>query len=631
MVLQKMRAGAQGIFAKVLVGLIVFVLAVTGFGAIQFFAGGEPIAATVNGDDITQRALDFEISRHRARQRSQMGGEVADEVLDRLVDRAAVLQSLIVHALLGQFARELDLSVSDRTVQQRIRESFAGVEGFDEVMYRNWLAGLGHTPSSYQADQAARELRNQISASVVETGFVTDRELRRSAEIIGQRRDIAYLLFDIASFTDEAAIGNGEIEEHYGNFLDDYLTEERFDFDFVRLPRAPLEADVVIGEEEIEVAYRDQVAAMPEPRRHTAHILLEVNDERSVSDAIAILSKVRDAIEAGESFEDHARAISEDPSAEQGGDLGSVGKGVFPAPFESALWALAPGQLSDPVETEFGVHLIKLVAIEAVDVPTLDERRETIIAELRGAEADRRFDELLREADELAFEEGDTLQGLTDRYGVAVETVEGVTRSSREGFFADASVRQVAFGDEVVVEGFNSSAVATTDAVVVVRLRQRHPPTERSLDEVREEIRSRLARERARQLTEDAAFDALTMWEDGATPTELEEGTGLDWQRADGVERTDQTVPAEILATVFEMAAPAKNQRNPEVAVLADGSHALVVLSNVTLGDYGAMTDGDRNALVRSLEQLVANQDLAALVRSLRAEASIRAIDIADG
>lgn len=631
MVLQKMRAGAQGIFAKVLVGLIVFVLAVTGFGAIQLFSGGEPIAATVNGDDITQRELEMETQRERAVQRNRLGGEISDELLDRLIDRRAVLESLIVNTLVQQFAGELDLSVSERAVQQHIRSSFSGVEGFNDAMYRNWLAGFGHTPSSYQAEQAARLLQNQVSSSLGETTFVTQRELRRYARVLGQRRDIAYLLFDVDTFAAEVEVTEEEIEEHYGNFLDDYMTAEQFDFDYVRLLRAPFEAEVVVEEDMIELAYQDEIAAMPEPGRRAAHILLGVSEERGVEDAMAVLSDVRRAIvEEGASFEERARAISEDSaSADQGGDLGIIRSDILPAALEDALWALAPGEVSMPVETEFGVHLIKFVEVEDVDVPTLAERAVDIEAELRSREAEQLFEDMRREVDELAFEEGDTLDGLKERYGLEIESLEGATRSSRDGIFADLAVRQAAFADEVLVEGYNSPAVAAADAAVVIRLRQRHPSTERPLDEVREEIQGRLALERARRLTEDAAFDALGKLADGATPAELADTTGIAWQRADSMERTDQSVPAEVRATAFEMVAPEPGERASDVAALGDGSRALVVLSNVVLRDYGAMSEADRNALARSLAQLAAGQEQDALIRTLRTDASISAIDFA--
>ena len=629
MVLQKMRAGAQGIFAKVLVGLIVIVLAVTGFGAIQLFSGGEPIAATVNGDDITERELDVETERERAVQRNRLGGEISDELLDRLVDRRAVLESLVVNTLVQQFAHDLDLSVSERTVQGHIRSSFAGVDGFDDAMYRNWLAGFGHTPSSYQTEQAARLLQNQVSTSLGETSFVTERELMRYARVLGQRRDIAYLLFDVDEFATQVEVTEEEIEEHYGNFLDDYMTPEKFDFDYVRLLRAPFEAQVVVDEAMIELAYQDEIAAMPEAGRHAAHILLGVNDERSVEDAIAALSEVRRTIvEEGASFEERAREISED-SADQGGDLGIIRREILPEALENALWVLTPGEVSMPVETEFGVHLIKFIGNEDVDVPSLAERAADIETEIRSREADVLFEETRREVDELAFEEGDSLDGLKERFGLEIESLEGATRLSRAGALADLAVHQAAFGDEVLVEGYNSTAVATDDGAVVIRLRQRHPSTERPFDEVREEIRASLALERARRLTEDAAFDALGQLADGATPTELADTTGIAWQRADSMERTNPSVPAEIRATAFEMVAPEQGERVSDVAALADGSRALVVLSNVVLRDYAAMSETDRNTLARSLEQFAASRGLEALVRTLRTDASISTIDFA--
>ena len=628
MVLQKMRAGAQGVVAKVVVGLIVFVLAVTGFGAIQFFSGGEPVAATVNGDDITQRTLDVETQRRRVAQRSQLGGEVSDEVLDRMVNREAVLQSLIVRKLVDQFADELDLSIADQLVQARIRESFAGLAGFDEGAYRSYLASIGHTPSSYRAEQAGFEIQNRLSSSVGDTSIVTNRELRRSARILRQRRDIAYLLFDIESFASSIEVGDAEIEGHYGANLDDYMTEERFDFDVVRFPRSTLEADVEVDEEAVALAYQDEVAAKAEPRRRAAHVLLEVTGERSVEDAFGVLAELRAEVEGGANFEERAAELSEDPaSAANGGDLGMVDRGVYPPAFEEALWALEPGGLSQPVETEFGAHLIKLIEVEQVEIPAFEERRDEIVADLRRDEVDQRFTDEVREMDLIAYEQSDSLDGLTATYGLDVEPLDGVTRASREGVLAIASVREAAFSDDVVVEGFNSGAVATADAVVVVRLRSRHPPTEKPLDQVREEIRDQLARARGREMAEEAAYDALARFADGATPSEVATVVEREWQRADAVERTDPTVPEAILALAFEMTAPVEGERQSDITTLADGSRALVLLSNVSLADYDALPEAERRQVAMSLKQLTASQDLGALVRTLRADASISSID----
>lgn len=629
MVLQKMRAGAQGLLAKVLVGLIVFVLAVTGFGAIQFFSGGEPVVATVNGDDITQSRLELETQRQRAQRRSELGEGVSDEILDQFVRRESVLQSLIVSTLVAQLADDLDLSISDQAIQSSIRDAFAGLAGFDTAAYRNYLANIGHTPSSFQAELADIEVRAQLSSSLGETSIVTNRELRHTARVVRQRRDIAYLLFDIASLVNDIEVADAEIENHYGVHLDDYMTEERFDFDYVRLPRAKLQDDVEIDDEAVLLAYQDEVATIPEPRRHAAHILLEVGDERSVEDAVAVLEQTRTDIQGGASFEELAKELSEDPaSGANGGDLGLVGTGVFPPAFEDALFLLEPGGLSEPVQTEFGVHLIKLIGIETAEVPSLEDRRDAIVAELRRAEVDLRFAEAEREIDEIAFEQGDSLDGLTGIYGgLPIERLDGVTRNSRDGIMGDAPVHDVAFSDEVLVEGFNSRAVSTPDEIVVIRLRGRHPSVERPLGELRDEIRGAVARERARGMAEEAAFNALGRYADGATPAEIADESGLEWRTADAVARDSIGVPPAVLALAFEMTAPPPGERQSDIATLADGSRALVLLSAVTLGDYDALTEDERGNLARSLEQLRASQDLASVVRSLRTDASISMID----
>ena len=629
MVLQKMRAGAQGMAAKVVVGLIVFVLAVTGFGAIQFFSGGEPIVATVNGDDISQSRLELETQRQRAQRQSELGGDVPEELLDQFVSRESVLQSLIVSTLVGQLADDLDLSVSDQAVQSSIREAFGSLAGFDSAAYRNYLANIGHTPSSFQAELADQESRTQLSSGLGETNFVTNRELRHAARIVHQRRDLAYLLFDISSLVTGIEVDDAEIENHYGRNLDDYMTEERFDFDYVRLPRAKLEAEVEIDDEAVRLAYEDEIATRPEPRRHAAHILLEIGDQRSVEDAVAALEQARTDILGGASFEELAAELSEDQaSGANGGDLGLVGPGVFPPAFEDALSLLEPGGLSAPVQTDFGVHLIKLVDIESDEVPPLEERRDAIIADLRRVEVDRRFEEVEREMDEIAFEQGDSLEALTAyRGGLTIEHVDGATRNSRDGVMGDAAVHDVAFSDEVLVEGFNSRAVTTLDAIVVIRLRDRHPSVEKPLDEVRDDIRYAVARERARGMAEEAAFNALARFADGATPAEIADETGREWRTADAVARDATGVPSAVLTLAFEMTTPPPGERQSDIATLADGSRALVLLSGVKLGDYEALTADERNYMARNLEQLRASQDLASLVRSLRTEARISMID----
>lgn len=630
MVMQKMRAGAQGIAAKVLMGLIVFVLAVTGFGAIQLFSGSEPVVATVNGYDVTERALETTVRQQRQYYRD-MAEDVSDEMLDDLVRPDRVLAALIDRSVLRQEATAMGLSMSDEAVQERFKRQFAGSDDLDEAAFRNILASIGHTPTSFHAERVGEEITDQLERGVRDSAFMTERELRRSSRVAMQRRDIAWLNFNVPMLMAKILVKDEEVEEHYETNKAQYATEERFDFDFVRLRRSALTADVELEEDAVLAAYEAEVAAA-EPLRSAAHILLEVTDERDAGEAIAELAKVRADIAAGASFEEKARQLSEDSgTASQGGDLGASARGVFPAPFEEALWALEPGEMSAPVETEFGVHLIRLIGVEEPDIPLFSERREEIAERLKREEAERRFERIVKEMDEIAFESEDTLDGLLDAYELAIEHLDGVTRDSQVGLLADAAVRTAFFADEVM-EGFNSSAVVTADFEALVgRLRARHPATERPLEEVREEVRFALAANAARQAAEVQAFAALEAFAADATPAEIAARYGLEWERADGIVRGDSSVPSQVGALAFQMRAPAAEAREADIAVLDDGSRALVLLSNVELADYGALSETEITNLAGTFEAGDAVRDYAAVLNTLRTEATIDQVGLGTG
>lgn len=630
MVLQKMRAGAQGLAAKLLMGVIVLVLAVTGFGAIQLFSASEPVVASVNGDDVTERELEAEVRAQR--QYFQGIAENIDEqTLDSLARPADVLSMMIDKTLLRQAAAELGLSMSDETVRERFERQVAGTDGFDEAQFRNYLSFMGHTPASFYASRLAEEITDQLRRGLRDTAFMTARELRRTTTVVAQGRDIAWLTFAVPALVGEVAVTDEEVDEHYQSHQRDYVTRERFDFAFVRLPRSALEADVAVEEDAVLAAYEADANAV-EPLRQAAHILLEVTEERPVEDAMRQLAEVREAIEAGANFAEKARELSEDAgSAAAGGDLGPSTRGVFTAPFEEVVWALSPGEISVPVETEFGVHLIKLIGVEAPDVPPLEELREEITARLKREEADRLFQSTLREMDELAFESEDSLDALAETYGIAIENLGGVTRDSTQGLLADRAVRDALFADEVLVEGFNTSAVATADSTAVVaRLLARHPPQQRPLDEVREDIRSTLSQAAARRLAEGRALQALGSLAGGAPPADIAANTGLAWERADGFRRDGQGVPPAVAELAFAMRAPTPGEREADVALLDDGSRALVLLSNVALADYETLSETEIDNFAGTFASGTASRDFAAMLATLRADASINATDLTD-
>ena len=150
--LQKMRDGAQGIGAKIIVGIICFVLVVFGFGTFNFFTENEPWAASINGDEITLRELDVEMQRQKRNLQSRMGSDADTELIDSLVNQGVVLDSLINRALLRQTADDLDLTGVPESFREGIAEdpNFQVDGVFNESLYRSALQNAGYSPESFE-------------------------------------------------------------------------------------------------------------------------------------------------------------------------------------------------------------------------------------------------------------------------------------------------------------------------------------------------------------------------------------------------------------------------------------------------------------------------------------------------
>ena len=158
--------------------------------------------------------------------------------------------------------------------------------------------------------------------------------------------------------------GMGEDEEFARRVA--YLREKMLLEDYMQR-----EIDDAVTEEAARDLFETTTAGVePEDEVRARHILVEEEDE-----AAAVLAR----LEAGEEFADIAREVSQDPgSARNGGDLGFFTAGRMVAPFSAAAFELEPGEISDPVETQFGWHVIKVEERRATQLPQFEDMREQI-------------------------------------------------------------------------------------------------------------------------------------------------------------------------------------------------------------------------------------------------------------
>ena len=629
--LQKLRDQTQSTAAKIVVGLLVFVLTVFGFGAFNLFATGQQGVASVDGDEITRnefvRASQLEAQRLAA----ELGPEFDPADIDPRLLEGRVLEQLIGRKVLEAATDELGIGASQQAVARLVRSNPAfQVDGaFSEATYRLRVQNLGYSPQQFLEETRRAIAEDQLRLGVVDSSLLTEWELRGAARLLSQKRDFAYLTFNSTAYADQVDVGDDEIRLRFDENQLDYQTEEKADAQYVQLSWGDLidDPEIDITEEDIRAAYEaEREASLANEQRNSSHILLRITDDRPEADAIAEINNIRERVLGGEEFAELAKNISEDPgSARLGGDLGSAGKGVFDPAFEEALFALGePGDLSEPVVSQFGVHLIRLNDVVLPTHPEFDEARDAVASRLREDEARALFTERVRLLDELVFENPDALEAAADAFGLDVKSVSDVTRDTGSDVFEFPEVREALFTAEVFDEGRNSPVIELNDAsAVAVRAVEIYPPQVRPFDEVRDEIAREIRSERAFAAMNAAADDAIASLESGDSVSDVARRAGLEWQRLTGASRTDNDADARVVRSAFDLPNPGASRRSVGDVVLDGGDRAVVVVTRVSDGNLDNLSTAERDDIRRYLRSRAGQLDFSALYESAESRVSI--------
>ena len=620
--LQQLRDQTQSTGFKILVVAIILVLTLFGFGATNIFLGTVPSVANVGDYEVTENVLAIETERERRRIITQMGPEFDPADIDRLQLQNFALDQLINRQVLYQATDMLGLAFSDADVNQQLVESPAyQVAGeFNEALYRQQVQMLGFSPPQF-IEEVRQGLGSELlRQGVVASGFAQDWEVAQATALLDQRRDIAYLNLDVEKYMDGVDVTEQAIATRYEEDRSVYVTEPTVDVEWVEITLAGLQASVDIddSEEALRDIYDADVSTLiGNSQRASAHILILVDDTTDEGSALQQIEAAAERLANGEEFAVLATELSQDPgSAALGGDLGMMTKGSFDSAFEEGLWALEqPGEVSEPVRSEFGYHLIQLKEIGTVEVPTFDEERAGILARLRSEAAADAFDLAMDDLERRAFEERYELTATAAAINATVQTVQGITQQSQD----QASPWKYAENPEIIdslyspegLDGENSPVVMVSDGVAVVaRVSQYNASEERSLEEVRDSIRESLKLESALSQIEADKLDALSQLQAGDSVSAVATGLGERWQRAELATRAGGTpqgpanIPQAVLNEAFALPRPVSGGKSVGSITGPEGS-SLVVVTRVLAGDVDATSE----ALVDQLAKEVIARD----------------------
>ncbi|MGH8334230.1 MAG: SurA N-terminal domain-containing protein, partial [Pseudomonas sp.] len=590
--LQNIRDNSQGWIAKTIIGVIVVLMALTGFDAIFKATSHSNDAAKVNGDEISQNELSQAVDMQRRQLMQQLGKDFDASLLDEKMLRESALKGLIDRKLLLQGAENSKFAFSEAALDQVILQTpeFQVDGKFSPERFDQVIRQLGYSRMQFRQMLAQEMLIGQLRAGLAGSGFVTDAQVLAFARLEKQTRDFASLNVKV----DPAAVKltDDEVKAYYDEHAKEFMTPDQVVIDYLELKKASFFDQVSVKDEDLQAAYQKETANLSEQRR-AAHILIEVNDKVTEAQAKAKIEEIQARLAKGENFEALAKEFSQDPgSANNGGDLGYAGPGVYDPAFETALYALAKDQVSAPVRTDFGFHLIKLLGVEAPEVPTLASLKDKLTRELKTQQVEQRFVEATKQLEDSAFEASDLAQPAQD-LKLTVHTSKPFGREGGEGVAANRAVVTAAFSPEVLDEGANSSAIELDpETIIVLRAKEHLKPAQLPLESVSAAIRTQMTKERAIAAAKTHADELIASLRDGKTPLN-QPIDGQAWKVTEAATRNAEAIEPAVLQALFRMPKPAaKDKPTFTTVTLADGSLVIVRLNGVN--EAAAPTDEEK-------------------------------------
>ncbi|QTD31498.1 MULTISPECIES: SurA N-terminal domain-containing protein [Pseudomonas] len=620
--LQNIRDNSQGWIAKTIIGVIVALMALTGFDAIFQATTHKNEAAKVNGEEISQNELSQAVDMQRRQLMQQLGKDFDASLLDEKMLRESALKGLIDRKLLLQGAEQSKFAFSEAALDQVILQTpeFQVDGKFSSDRFDQVIRQLGYSRMQFRQMLAQEMLIGQLRAGVAGSGFVTDAQVLAFARLEKQTRDFATL--NIKADPSAVKLTDDEVKAYYDEHAKEFMTPDQVVIDYLELKKASFFDQVAVKDEDLQAAYQKEIANLSEQRR-AAHILIEVNDKTTEAQAKAKIEEVQARLAKGEKFEALAKEFSQDPgSANNGGDLGYAGPGVYDPAFEKALYSLNKDQVSEPVRTDFGFHLIKLLGVEAPEVPTLASLKDKLTRELKTQQVEQRFVEATKQLEDSSFEASDLAQPAQD-LKLTVHTSKPFGREGGEGVAANRAVVTAAFSTEVLEEGANSTAIELDpETVIVLRAKEHLKPAQLPLESVATAIRAQLTKEHASAAAKTKAEQLIASLRDGKTPLD-KAVDGQSWKVTEAANRAQEGVDPAVLQALFRMPKPAAKDKPTFTSVtLADGSLTIVRLNGVN--EAAAPTDEEKAQYRRFLASRVGQQDFAAYRKQLEAEADIK-------
>ena len=606
--LTSIRERATGWIAWAIVILITIPFAL--WGVNSYFSGSTNVnVAEFDGEEIDYQTYQRALYNERERVRQQYGQNISADFLSGNILGRQVVNRLANEILIYRYANDQGFRISDEQLVEAILSSpgFQTEDGkFSRDQYERVLQFSGYSPSQFEEIQRNSAAVQQIQTGFIESVLPMDDAVDDILQVLKQKRIGEYSVIEPSRFLSESEVSEEEIQASYDRDKDRYKEEGRVKVQYIELLLSDFAKNLTPDEETLRDQYNaDTERYLQAEQRSVSHILLKTEGDEDAG-ANELASQLIERLRAGEDFGALAAEYSTDVgSAENEGSIGWIGRGATVPEFEAVAFSLKAGETSEPVKTNFGIHIIQVNEIESEKVKDFEEVRDELVEQVKRERAELEMFEISEELRNIAYEQPDGLDPAADALGLNLEVSEWFTRTEGTGIAENPAVRAAAFSDEVLQQEFNSDVVQIDDGhLVVLRKNQFQAAEQLELAEVKAEIIEKLLSSKSTAKALGFAEELIKELKDGGDWNQILSENGLSATEipSSDNESTDP-LSFEIAKIVYSAEKPSPEKVVYGGRLVGDDQYMIFRLTDVVSGDTASASEDERQGIENAVRQ----------------------------
>lgn len=616
---------------QIVLALIVLPFAL--WGVDSYRNSGDVVSlAKVNGEKISQQEFESAMEQQRQRIREMAGPNFDPAIFDKPEIKHSVLEGLVTQRLMMEGARDAGLVVSDEQMAQIIATvgAFQKEGKFDKQQYEAALRSQGMTPAMFEYRVRQDLTTRQLTDAFTQNGYAADAVATNLIRLNEQQRVVSIAKLDLATFIKQAQVSDAAVKAYFEQNPQDFQIPERAKIEFVTLSIDALMEQAVAKDSDIKAYYEEHLSEFgTQEQRQAAHILIALSKQASDAEKVAAKNKaelvIKLAKQSPAKFTELAKLYSQDTGVSiDGGDLGLFGRGeiskTLGKPFEESVFSLKVGEVSDLVQSDFGYHIIKLVAIKAPKVQPLNDVKAMIAQRVKFQQSSDKFAELAEKFSNTLYEQSDSLKPAAELVRSPVQGGVWLSKDKQSSAAWNEKVVQAVFSEDVLKNKRNTSAIEIApNTLMAARVAEYQAVTVRPLNEVAAQIRGKLQQQQAKQALVDQGKKLLEQLQKG-------EKTAVAFQSTQTLSRAQH---ADMSQETAKALFGADTSKLPAYVGIEDAQRGYVLARIDAVKDVAVVDEMKRNRYAQQIRQITGEEMLAAYLADAKKNADITMKDFA--